>query len=100
MYDDVPGWRGRWERERALSVSTWLLGRRAMGDLGLPYRLPWYGLARVAANLVVSQGLGRLPGGRSMLLARGERQARAQFARWGEELSPPGRISHIGPHPH
>jgi hypothetical protein len=87
MYDDRPGWRGRWERERALSVSTWLLGRRAMRDLGLPYRLPWYGLARVAANLVISQGLGRLPGGRSMLLARGERQARAQFARWGEKLS-------------
>ena len=87
MYDEVPGNRGRGERERALSVSTWLLGRRAMSDLGLPYRLPWYGLARVAANLAVSQGLGRLPGGRSMLLARGERQARAQFARWGEKLS-------------
>jgi hypothetical protein len=87
MYDGVPGRRGRWERERALSVGTWLLGRRAMRDLGLPYRPPWYGLSRVAANLVVSQGLGRLPGGRAMLLARAERQARAQFARWGEELS-------------
>ncbi|GIF19220.1 hypothetical protein BJ973_006265 [Actinoplanes tereljensis] len=76
----------RFERERALSVSTWLLGRRAMHDLGLPYRLPWYGLTRVGANLVVSQGLGRLPGGRKRLLARGERQAKAQFARWGEIL--------------
>ncbi|MEV6347437.1 oxygenase MpaB family protein [Actinoplanes sp. NPDC051851] len=78
--------RRRYERERALSVSTWLLGPAAMRDLGLPARLPWYGLARVAANLVMSQGLGRLPGGRSMLLARSERQARAQFARWGAAL--------------
>ena len=100
MYDDAPGRRGRWERERALSVSSWLLGRRAMSDLGLPYRPPWYGLARVAANLVISQGLGRLPGGRSLLLARGERQARAQFARWGEDLSPVGRTGYIGTRPH
>ncbi|GID64671.1 hypothetical protein Acy02nite_25520 [Actinoplanes cyaneus] len=80
------GWRRPYERERALSVSTWLLGRAAMRDLGLPYRPPWYGLARVAANALISQGAGRLPGGRSLLLARGERQARAQFARWGVTL--------------
>jgi len=88
MNDDVARsrWRRVYERERALSVSTWLLGRRAMHDLGLPARPPWYGLARVGANLVVSQGLGRLPGGRSLLLTRGERQARTQFARWGQEL--------------
>ncbi|GAA4603521.1 hypothetical protein BJY16_004647 [Actinoplanes octamycinicus] len=77
------GWRRIYERERALSVSTWLLGRGAMRDLRLPWRPPWYGLARVAANLLISHGLGRLPGGRRLLLARGERQARAQFARWG-----------------
>ena len=83
MTDEVTGgWRRVYERERALSVSTWLLGRAAMRDLGLPYRPPWYGLARIAANLVVSHGVGRLPGGRARLLARGERQARAQFARW------------------
>ncbi|GIF16010.1 oxygenase MpaB family protein [Actinoplanes teichomyceticus] len=87
MTDHVThGWRRVYERERALSVSTWLLGRSAMRDLGLPRRPPWYGLARVAANLLISQGLGRLPGGRSRLLARGERQARARFARWGADL--------------
>ncbi|BEL12079.1 hypothetical protein Q0Z83_102700 [Actinoplanes sichuanensis] len=87
MTDDVTsGWRRFYERERALSVSCWLLGPAAMRDLGLPYRLPWYGLARVGANLLVSHILGRLPGGRSRLLARSERQARAQFARWGAEL--------------
>jgi len=79
-------WRQTYERERALSVSTWLLGRPAMRDLGLPYRPPWYGLARVGANLLVSQGLGRLPGGRRLLVARSERQAKAQFAHWGEAL--------------
>ncbi|MFC7529741.1 oxygenase MpaB family protein [Actinoplanes sp. GCM10030250] len=87
MTDDVlTGWRRGYERERALSVSTWLLGRAAMRDLGLPYRPGWYGLARVAANLLVSHGLGRLPGGRARLLARSERQAHDQFARWGREL--------------
>ncbi|MEU4423008.1 oxygenase MpaB family protein [Actinoplanes sp. NPDC024001] len=97
MTDEVAIGRGRqrYERERALSVSSWLLGRAAMRDLGLPYRLPWYGLSRVAANLLISQGLGRLPGGRRMLLARGERQARAQFARWGmaDQLSVPATKS-------
>jgi hypothetical protein len=73
----------RLARERALSVSSWLLGRRGMRDLGLPLRPPWYALTRVAANLVISHGLGRLPGGRRLLLTRGERQARARFARWG-----------------
>ncbi|GLW35959.1 oxygenase MpaB family protein [Actinoplanes regularis] len=93
MTDEVThGWRRVYERERALSVSTWLLGRAAMRDLGLRSRPPWYGLARITANLLISQGLGRLPGGRGMLLARGERQARAQFARWGTPLpeSEPG----------
>lgn len=87
MTDDVTsGWRRFYERERALSVSCWLLGPAAMRDLGLAYRLPWYGLARVGANLLVSHILGRLPGGRRRLLARSERQARAQFSRWGAEL--------------
>ncbi|GAA4972592.1 oxygenase MpaB family protein [Actinoplanes utahensis] len=87
MTDDVTsGWRRTYERERALSVSCWLLGRAAMRDLGLPYRPPWYGLARIAANLLVSHGLGRLPGGRARLLARSERQAHTQFRRWGATL--------------
>jgi hypothetical protein len=89
MTDDVTsGWRRRYERERALSVSCWLLGPAAMRDLGLPYRLPWYGLTRIAANLLVSHVLGRLPGGRARLLSRSEKQARAQFARWGGDLGP------------
>lgn len=78
-------WRRAFERERALSVSTWLLGRRAMRDLGLPYRPGWYGLARIAANLLISHGRGRLPGGRAALLVRSERQAQSQFARWGAQ---------------
>jgi hypothetical protein len=88
MTDDVSGphWRRVYERERALSVSAWLLGRAAMRDLGLPYRPGWYGLTRIAANLLISHGRARLPGGRAALLARSERQAHAQFARWGTPL--------------
>jgi hypothetical protein len=87
MTEDLPGARRRaFERERALSVSCWLLGPAAMRDLGLPYRPPWYGLARVAVNLLVSHGQGRLPGGRARLLARSRRQAAAQFRRWGTTL--------------
>jgi hypothetical protein len=41
------------------------------------------GLTRVAATLLLSQGVGRLPGGRRLLLSRSERRARAQFTRWG-----------------
>ncbi|MFG1992123.1 oxygenase MpaB family protein [Actinoplanes sp. NPDC048988] len=86
---EFPGRRRRsLERERALSLSSWLLGRHAMHDLGLPYRFPWYGLTRVAANLLISQSLSRLPGGRRLLIARGERHARARFTRWG--LNPQG----------
>ncbi|NMO53781.1 DUF2236 domain-containing protein [Actinoplanes sp. TBRC 11911] len=85
MTDEVwPGrWRRRYERERALSVSTWLLGRTAMRDLGLPARLPWYGLARVGTNLLASQVMGRFPAGRRRLVARGDREARTRLARWG-----------------
>ncbi|AEV83665.1 hypothetical protein ACWT_2776 [Actinoplanes sp. SE50] len=87
MTDDVThGWRRTFERERALSVSSWLLGRHALRDLGLPYRPPWYALTRVAANLLITHVLARLPGGRTRLLTRAERQAQAQFARWGAEL--------------
>jgi hypothetical protein len=84
MTDDAPTSRARrfFDRERALSVSTWLLGHAAMRDLKLPYRPGWYGLTRVAANLVITHGVGRLPASRQFLLHRAERQANAQFSRW------------------
>ncbi|MCR6033173.1 DUF2236 domain-containing protein [Nocardioides sp. zg-579] len=80
--------RRRWERERALSVSTWLLGPAAMRDLGLPVRAPWYGVWRVAANLGWTQVVGRLPGGRLRLLVRADRHHRRQERAWHGEAAP------------
>jgi hypothetical protein len=84
MTDEVwtGSWRRRYERERALSVSTWLLGPAAMHDLGLPARPPWFGVARLGTNLLASQLLGRLPAGRRRLATRGDRHAHTTLARW------------------
>jgi hypothetical protein len=75
IYDQSPmsPLRRRFERERGLSVATWLLGPAAMRDVGLPARLPWYALFRVASNAFWSHGVGRLPGGQSVLINRAER---------------------------
>ncbi|MBZ5740872.1 oxygenase MpaB family protein [Nocardioides mangrovi] len=80
--------RRTWERERALSAGTWLLGPAAMRDLGLPRRVPWYGAARVARNLLWSQLVGRLPGGQDVLVRRGDRAFERQVARWYAGSSP------------
>jgi len=75
VYDQSPmsPLRRRFERERGLSVATWLLGRAAMRDLDQPARLPWYALARIASNAFWSHGVGRLPGGQAVLVERAER---------------------------
>lgn len=90
MADDAPvgRWRRAWERERALAAGTWLLGPAAMRDLGLPVRPPWYGAARVVSNLWWSHLVGRLPGGRDRVVARGERAFAKQTARWYAGDSP------------
>jgi mpaB/rubber oxygenase-like protein len=91
MTDEVwpSGWRRRYERERALSVSTWLLGRHAMHDLGLPARFPWYAVARLGTNLLTSQLLGRLPGGRRRLVTRGDRESGKALGRWEAAIHTP-----------
>jgi hypothetical protein len=75
IYDQAPmsPLRRRFERERGLSVATWLLGPSAMRDLELPARLPWYALFRVASNVFWSHIVGRLPGGQAVLINRSER---------------------------
>ncbi len=91
----LPAWRQTWERERALSAGTWLLGPGAMRDLGLPLRPPWYGVARIASNLWWSQLVGRLPGGRRALDARGERAFARQLRRWyPDQQAPSPALAH------
>jgi hypothetical protein len=93
IYDQSPmsPLRRRFERERGLSVATWLLGRAAMRDLGQPARLPWYAFFRIASNLFWSQGVGRLPGGRQVLIDRAERWYATEIARLY-----PGHTPHVG----
>jgi hypothetical protein len=73
--------RRRFERERGLSVATWLLGPAAMRDLGLPLRPPWYTGFRIASNLFWSHGVGRLPGGQQVQIDRAERWYAREIAR-------------------
>ncbi len=93
IYDQAPmsPFRRRFERERGLSVATWLLGPSAMRDLGQPARLPWYAVFRVASNLFWSHGVGRLPGGQSVLIDRAERWYANEIARLY-----PGPSPHVG----
>lgn len=87
MHDTAAGagpWRRVYERERALSVATWLNLGWGMRDVGQPIRPPWYPLLRIPANLFWSHLLGRLPGAEGILdrratRARG-RQERFQYA--------------------
>ena len=76
MHDHAPGisrWRRRYERERALSVATYLNLGHGMRDVGQPARLPWYPALRIPANLFWTQVVARLPGGRQALDRRAER---------------------------
>ncbi|WP_121255136.1 oxygenase MpaB family protein [Nocardioides ferulae] len=84
----VGRWRRRYERERALSAGTFLLGPAAMRDLGLPLRPPWYGAARLASNAFWSHLVGRLPGGNDVLARRAERHTERQLARYYGHQAP------------
>lgn len=63
--------RGRYERERILSMMTVLLGVRSMRDLGQPVRPPWAFALRVVTNTLLYRVYGSLPGGRDRLVRRG-----------------------------
>jgi hypothetical protein len=76
MHDNAPGiggWRRRYERERALSMATYLNLGYGMKDVGQPVRPPWYPAIRIASNLFWSHLVGRLPGGSRILDGRAER---------------------------
>lgn len=71
------GWpravRGRYARQRLLSMLSYFLGRRGMRDLGLPAAVPWAIPGVVAKNLFQSGVLARTRAGRRYLERRGDR---------------------------
>ena len=76
MHDRAPGisaLRRRYERERSLSMATFLNLGHGMRDVGQPMRPPWYPAYRIASNVLWTQVLGRLPGGTAALDRRAER---------------------------
>lgn len=72
--DLYAGPRGRYERERLLSMLTVFLGSESMRDLGLPRRPPWAFAGAHARNLV-----------RYRMLGRGD-SGRARLERWGDRV--------------
>lgn len=79
MHDSAPGvgrLRRRYERERSLSMATFLNLGIGMRDVGQPVRPPWYPALRIPANVFWTQLVGRLPGGRAVLDRRAERALR------------------------
>lgn len=75
MHDHAPGiagWRRVYERERALSMATFLNLGYGMRDVRQPVRPPWYPAYRIASNVLWTQVIGRLPGGRHALDWRSE----------------------------
>lgn len=87
MHDQIPGisrLRRAYERERALSMATFLNLGHGMHDIGQPMRPPWYPLWRIASNTLWTQLIGRLPGGTDHLDRRAElaleRMERFQYA--------------------
>jgi hypothetical protein len=98
MHDQAPGvrrWRRVYERERALSMATFLNLGHGMRDVGQPMRPPWYPVLRIAANLVWTQLVGRAPGGRTLLDRRAERALRRmesfQYAGRRPPIAPVGQ---------
>lgn len=76
MHDHAPGispLRRWYERERALSMATYLNLGYGMRDVGQPARPPWYPTYRIASNVLWSHLVGRLPGGTCLLDRRAER---------------------------
>jgi hypothetical protein len=83
MHDTGPGvsrWRRRYERERSLSMATYLNLGHGMSDVGQPMRPPWYPALRIVSNVGWTQLVGRLPGGRRILDRRAERALRRMEA--------------------
>ncbi|MBO9523796.1 MAG: DUF2236 domain-containing protein [Nocardioidaceae bacterium] len=97
MHDHAPGisrWRRAYERERSLSMATYLNLGYGMRDVGQPARPPWYPALRIPANVLWTHVLGRLPGGTTLL----DRRAARALARM-ERLQYAGHRPPIAPLP-
>lgn len=95
MHDHAPGisaWRRWYERERSLSMATYLNLGYGMRDVGQPTRLPWYPALRVPANVFWTHLVGRLPGGKAILDRRAQRalttMERLQYAGLRPPIAP------------
>ncbi len=95
MHDHAPGisrLRRWYERERSLSMATYLNLGYGMRDVGQPARPPWYPAYRVVANVLWSHLVGRLPGGARLLDRRAERalvrMERLQYAGQRPPIAP------------
>jgi hypothetical protein len=95
MHDHAPGisrWRRRYERERSLSMATYLNLGIGMKDVGQPARPPWYPAYRVVSNVFWTQLVGRLPQGQRILDRRAERalerMERLQYAGQRPPIAP------------
>lgn len=74
--------RQRWEYHRHLSLVALFHGRPGMVELDLPVSTPWYAAVAVPRNLL-KHGVARVvPGGRSRLRARADRQVAARIAEY------------------
>ncbi|MCW2856253.1 MAG: hypothetical protein JWR52_1868 [Marmoricola sp.] len=97
MHDHAPRisrLRRTYERERSLSVATYLNLGYGMRDVGQPARPPWYPALRIASNVFWSQLVGRFPGGTAILDRRAERalvrMERLQYAGVRPPIAPVG----------
>lgn len=85
--------RGRFARERMLSMLTVFLGPASMRELGLPLRPPWAMAYVVPLNTVRYRVLGRTPWGRDRLDRWGSRvKARVMGSYFGAEERDVGRL--------
>ncbi|MFE7718752.1 hypothetical protein ACFU44_06880 [Nocardia rhizosphaerihabitans] len=96
IYRNLPDLRGRIARSQHLSITTAVLGPRAMRDLGLPAStLPWYPIMRFPINLARSI-VAALPGRLDHATARGRRE---QLAFLGQLVGDDNPSSHQRPWP-
>lgn len=93
--------RGRFDRERHLSLVSWFLGPEGLRNLGLPARQPWYPLMLMAPTMAGSLALRTLPVLEAPWRAIARRQQRAhQQGLAGREPQAPWNAKPSAGEPH